>query len=182
MKILSEKDSQLFYKLWLPLLDFVNKKYNIYKEPGIIMATADLLDPSEVYKVSQKLWSDNKLIDMYLEQHKELSDEHQEIVRSWNRHVQSTFILERHLQKGSILISEDSNVYLVSGIVSSWEEMTAYFKTPVMLNATLIPFKDVIISDGIVSPYDLVIGNNAKKVFKDTYIEARNSNKIIRKL
>ena len=44
---LSEKDGQLFYKLWMPLLDYVNKKYKINKKlknmPG-----AKVLDPQEV--------------------------------------------------------------------------------------------------------------------------------------
>ena len=30
--ILSDKDGQLFYKLWLPLLDYVNEKFKVNKK------------------------------------------------------------------------------------------------------------------------------------------------------
>ena len=53
---LSQEDGQLYYRLWLPLLDFVNRKYrtssklkNITEKKG--------LDPAEVKKVADRLWS-----------------------------------------------------------------------------------------------------------------------------
>lgn len=36
-------------------------------------------------------------------------------------------MLERHLKKGSVFISTDTQeVYMVSGIITSWEEMFFY--------------------------------------------------------
>lgn len=52
-----------------------------------------------------------------------------------------------------MLISmEDEKVYQVAGIMSSLEEMFQYAPMPLMVEATLIPFRDVIITDGIVMP------------------------------
>ena len=51
---LSQEDGQLYYKLWLPLLDFVNKKYGINSKMKSI-ATAKNLDPADVKEVANKL-------------------------------------------------------------------------------------------------------------------------------
>ena len=48
---LSQEDGQLYYKLWLPLLDYVNKKYRVNRKLKSI-ATAKELDPAEVKKVA----------------------------------------------------------------------------------------------------------------------------------
>lgn len=61
--------------------------------------------------------------------------------------------MERHLKKGSMLISmEDEKVYQVVGIISSLKEMFLYAPMPLMIEATLMPFKDVIITDGLIMP------------------------------
>ena len=47
---LSEKDGQLFYKLWLPLLDYVNEKCKVNKNVKD-MANAKSLDPQVVKEI-----------------------------------------------------------------------------------------------------------------------------------
>lgn len=91
---LSEKDGQLFYKLWLPFLDYVNEKCKVNKKVKD-MANAKSLDSME---------------------------------------------------------------------------------------ATFIPFRDVIISDGLVMPYNIVIGKNMAKQFKDVYMSAKKSGTLIKSL
>ena len=95
----------------------------------------------------------HSLIDDYLAQ-AQLSDENRDIVSSWKKHISGKFILERHLKKGSIFISlDDEKVYLVKGLNSTWREMLDGMPPPVLLNATLLPWKDVIISDGLVASF-----------------------------
>ena len=48
---LSEKDGQLFYKLWLPLLDYVNEKCKVNKNVKD-MANAKSLNPQEVKEIA----------------------------------------------------------------------------------------------------------------------------------
>lgn len=182
MMTLSQEDGQLYYKLWLPLLDFVNRKYHVNRKLKSI-ATAKELDPAEVKEVANKLWSDVAVIDDYLKECVDLPEEYKEIIRSWKRRIQGTFMMERHLKKGTIFISlEDSEVYQVSGIVSSWEEMLYGAPMPLMLEATFMPFRDVIISDGLVIPYNIFVGGGMKRMFKDIYIDAKESGKIHRSL
>lgn len=173
---LSAEDGQLYYNLWLPLLDYVNKKYQINTKLKH-MATATDLNPSEVKEIADRLWDDVSVIDEYLREHQgDLDEGHKEIINSWKRRIRGKFILERHLKKGSIFISMgDEQVYQVSGIISSWEEMFYYEPVPLMLEATFMPFKDVIISDGLVMPYKIVIGRNMAGNFKDIYMAAKKN-------
>ena len=114
---LSEKDGQLFYKLWLPLLDYVNEKCKVNKNVKD-MANAKSLDPQEVKEIANVLWDDISLIDQYLiDQRTDISDEHKEII-----------------------------------------------------------------SDGLVMPYNIVIGKNMAKQFKDVYMSAKKSGTLIKSL
>ena len=175
---LSPEDGQLYYGLWFPLLDFVNRKYRVSRRLKSI-ATAKSLNLADVKEVTNKLWSDVTIIDDYLKENEDLPEEHREIVRSWKRRVQGKFMMERHLKKGTIFISlEDEEVYQVSGIISSWEEMFFGAPMPLMLEATFMPFRDVIISDGLVMPYNIIVGGGMKQMFKNVYMTAKKSGQI----
>ena len=91
--------------------------------------------------------------------------------------------MERHLKKGSIFISlENEEVYQVSGIISSWEEMFYGAPMPLIVEATFMPFKDVIISDGLVMPYFVIVGGGMRQMFKDVYLTAKKNGRIHRSL
>ena len=175
---LSQEDGKMFYKLWLPLLDFVNKKYRVNCKLKNI-ATAKELNPMDVKEITNSLWEDVSIIDEYLKECENLPEEHKEIVRSWKRRIKGKFMMERHLKKGTIFISmENEEVYQVSGIISSWEEMFFGAHMPLILEATFMPFRDVIISDGLVIPYNIIIGGGMKRMFKEIYMDAKKNGRI----
>lgn len=176
--VLPEEDVKLFYKLFFGLLDYVNekKKVNDLKD----LAEQKSLDPDAVKKIANVVWKDTSLIDAFLsERGNSLTPEEQEILRSW-KHVQSgRFIIERNLKKGSVVISlEDNSVFLVRGIITSLEEMFFYRPLPVMIEADLLPFKGVIITDGLVYPINIFMGGGVKKSLKDTYNSAKKRGQI----
>ena len=174
MNTLSEEDAKLFYQLWLPLLEYVNKKTRAVPSLKHI-DTAKRLNTTDVKKVAERLWDDVSLIDRYLQANPEIPEEHREILLGWKRRIRGRFTMERHLKDGSIFIGPESEetVYLVSGIITSWEEMFDWRPMPVFMNAVLIPFRDVIISDGLNVSYSIMIGTNMKKELKDIYILRR---------
>ncbi|MEE1139518.1 MAG: hypothetical protein U0M02_13665, partial [Acutalibacteraceae bacterium] len=104
-------------------------------------------------------------------------------LESWRHPVSGRFILERHLAKGSIFIDTESlNVYLVNGLTEPWSEMLADYRPPILLQATLIPFGNCIISDGLVYPQNIIFGSGAGSDFKDFYMNAKQNGKIITSL
>jgi hypothetical protein len=181
--VLSTDDAQLFYKLFLPLVDYVNRKYRISSKLKPLSGSGGL-DIRIVKEVANKMWDDVSVIDEYLTAAADvIPQEHQDIIRGWKRRIRGKFVLERNLKNGSIFISmDDEQVYQVSGITSSWGEMFYNAPLPILMEATLIPFKDVIISDGLVMPYRVVIGSTMARGFKDIYMSAKKNGKLHIKL
>ena len=172
---LERSDAELFYRLWFPLLDFVNRKYHICPDAGII-AKGHGVDASDAKAIADYLWSNTEVIEEYLSKAK-LSEENAQIVSGWQQCKAGRYILERHLKKGSVFISaEDGAVYMVKGLFSTWPEMLG--EAPVILDAVLIPFKGSIISDGLVMPYRICFGKGAREDFKDAYTNAKRNNAI----
>ncbi len=177
MTKLKDEDSALFYKLWIPLLNYVNEKKGI--NPSLSLIDSDKLPyPKNFKEVANALWSETSLIDAYLSENEGLSDEEKEIIRSWKRCLTGTFILERILKKGAILISENEEVYQVSGIISTWEELFGFARLPILIDTTLIPFRNVIITDGLMQSYNIIIGGNMSRGFKEVYMREKNLGKI----
>lgn len=177
--ILSEADAKLFFELWLGLLDYVNKKYHMNPQLSEISPKISL-PINQIMKVSDWLWEHPDEIDSYLSENNHLIIEHQEIVRGWKSFVRGSFIVERHLRKGSIFISSQTlKVYLVKGITEPWDTLLRHDSLPIMLQTTLIPFRNIVISDGLVRPYDLMFGGGMKQELKDIYLSAKKNGEII---
>ena len=56
--------------------------------------------------------------------------------------------------------------------------MFSYMPLPILLKATLIPFKDKIISDGLVIHYNVCFGKGYSSEFKDIYMNAKKNKSI----
>ena len=172
---LERSDADLFYRLWFPLLDFVNSKYHVCSEAGPINKELGV-DACDAKAIADYLWSHTGVIEEYLTVAK-LPDEYAQIVAGWKQCKAGRYILERHLKKGSAFISvEDGTVYMVKGLFSTWAEMLG--EAPVLLDAVLIPFRGSIISDGLVMPYRICFGKGAREDFKDAYMNAKRNSAI----
>ena len=181
-RTLSEADADLFYQLFFPLLGYVNEKHRIV--PGLRHIMPGMsIRAEDAKEIADKLWEDPGFIDRYLAE-RTLPEDRRSILLSWKNRRQGTFLVERHLAKGSIFIdADDSSVYQVCGIRSDWEEMLDWCPLPVLVHAVLIPFRDVIITDGLVfSEPGLMFGPGARKMLKDVYMEAKSAGVVIRTL
>lgn len=180
--VLPPEDGDLFYHIFFPFLDFVNGKLHINKLKNL--GAKKSLDPGTVKEIAEAAWSDTSLIGEYLAAHgSALPLEHQAILKSWERCISGRFVLERNLKNGGILISlDDESVYQVRGIKSSFEEMYYYHSLPVMIDATLLPFKGVIITDGLLGTMNVFLGSGVKKQMKDIYTAAKRRKQIVTKL
>ncbi len=181
MKTLNEADRKLYFKMFLPLIDYVNEKKEVNNLKDV--EHAKHLSHLKLKQIADAMWEDTCIIDEYLKiKSAELTERERSIIVSWKNCISDDFFVERHLKDGSILICNDGNIYQVCGITSTFEEMLRGFPMPVAIRATLIPFEDVIITDGIILPYGIVFGGGIKQTLKTTYMEAKNKGRIIKKL
>lgn len=178
--ILTDEKAKLFYDLWIPLLDYVNKKHHLVK---VLygMTSPKGLPLMDVIKISEKLWENVSVIDEYLESVSEkMPAEHREIVAGWKKAVHGRFIVDRHLKRGTVLVfMEDNRVFVVCGIYSSLQEILEGFPIPQVVQTTLIPFENTIIYDGIVQPLGISLGKNMADEVKQIYKKAKETGNLI---
>ena len=178
--ILTNDEAIYYYKLWIPLLDYVNRTKRLI--PYLYgMTSPQGLPLSDVNVITSALWENPHIIENYINDNSNsFSSDDLSILKSWmNNNIHDKFIVDRHLKKGSVLISmQTEEVYIVKGIYSSWKEMLDKFPMPQIVEATLIPFKDTIIHDGIVIPYGITLGKNVSEHSKTIYMNAKNNNSI----
>lgn len=178
--ILSAEDKRTFFRLFIPLLQFTNQKFEInkYLDEDLRAGHPDLEDLKEVADI---LWQHTDTIDEFIEANKDrLSAAEHSLLESWRRPISGRFVLERHLAKGSIFLeSKAGTVYLVKGLTDPWSVMFANIAPPILLDTTLIPFRDCIISDGLTVTHNIYFSTGARNDFKDVYMHAKQNGKII---
>ncbi len=175
---LKREEAELFYSLWFSMIREVNNAYGVVPKIRRDPKSGGVFFP-DVQVVADFVWEHTDVIDEYLEE-ADLPNEHEEIIAGWKRRKRGTYIIERNLAKGSVFVSaDDGSVYIVQGLLSSFEEMLAGWSFPVLAEATLLSFKGKIITDGLVYPQRIRFGRESIADFKDVYMDAKNKGKII---
>lgn len=182
--ILTHDQSQHFYSLWIPLLDFVNKRYQI-NENIYGMTSPQGLPLPVIHEIREALWENRELIDEYVQQNPlHLLPDDLSIISSWKSAVSDVFIVLRHLKSGSIFIPSTQNdtAYIVCGLFSSWEEMLQGAPLPTAVKTVLIPYGDKIIYDSLIVANRVLFGGNMKRSFNDHYRELKANGRVYKSL
>ena len=93
--ILSAEDKRTFFRLFIPLLQFTNQKFEInkYLDEDLRAGHPDLEDLKEVADI---LWQHTDTIDEFIEANKDrLSAAEHSLLESWRRPISGRFVLER---------------------------------------------------------------------------------------
>ena len=142
---LTPEDAALFYELFMPLLNYVNHHYHVTED---IDFTGKSVDAAKAMEVARFLWEQPSIIDDYINENI-FPLEEMDILSNWKHCIPGRFIIERHLKKGSIFIStKGESVYLVNGIIDSWEDMLFGVPTPIIVDAVLLPSKTALFPMG----------------------------------
>jgi hypothetical protein len=178
---LSEKDSQLFFKLMFALQYYINGKYDIIKN---VKSFKDFINqPLSAKKIVRDyLFEHIDIIDEFIEDNAhELDRDEIDILLSWKHFISRKFIIERFLSKYAVFIAE-GKIYAVQALQESFTEVLQNQPTPIYVKTVLIPFKGQIVYDGILEPYGISFGDGVKTIIKDSYRNAKESGTIIHDL
>jgi len=176
---LSSEDNELYYKLMWSLQYYINRQVGLLKEITTLEEYANL--PSEKkFKVRNMLWDNPKMIDAYLQENPEgFSSAELEIVRKWKDFVKGSFYILRHLKKYSIFMGNNDQIYAVVGLRSPLEDVIPSYALPCVVEAILLPFKGLIIYDGMFNTYNISIGGGIRAGLNHTYAVAKQKERII---
>ena len=172
--ILAPEDAALFYRAWWPLLKWANDQRNVIPRfstptPERRMSVA-LANP-----IRKVLWAEDSLRERFLsEGAADLGAAERELIGSWTQRVSGRFVALKHLQKHSIFMSKD--VFAIIGLYSPLAELIP--RVPMFVEATLLPFRDRIIIDGIIESMQIGFGAGARRMLQAQFTEAKAKSQI----
>jgi len=180
---LTAEQTERFYRIWWPLLRFVNKRLRLF--PDILKSSMQSKVPIEAaVEIREALWDDDSLLDAFIKENPgELPAEDLEVAASWKQRLKGTFFVLRHLKKYSVFLDDDDRprAYGVLGLVSPVEDVIGPY-LPVMVKAVLLPFEDKIIYDSLLAPYSVAFGRNILASLNRTLRDAQEREGIITSL
>lgn len=176
---LSEENADLFFKLMLPLLAYVNRKLELLPEVSTL-EEFEKIPFGDKAVIRDGLYENIHLIDSFIDENpedfpmKELA-----VVASWKNFIKGDFYIERFLKKYAVFISDDGKVYAVLSLRNSLDEMIPAYALPIRVQTVLLRFQDEIVYDGFVAPYQITFGGGYREDLKRIYQKAKKQDKII---
>ncbi|MDR2301259.1 MAG: hypothetical protein LBF38_04385 [Deltaproteobacteria bacterium] len=184
---LSKTDSQLFFKIWLDLVYYVNFRHKVVPvnpKPGFEDEIP--VEPQDLFKIRNALWEHPQWIDYYLlsDDKPTMSQEEHEILAGWRAHfVKGDFFLIAGLNKYAAVVSDEKRPRLF-GVTGLTAPLVNVYKKPLPLKARLVllPFKGQIIYDSITELYETSFGFFKRFSLYRKYLRLRKTSGFIEKL
>ncbi len=180
--LLSWEDAELFFRLHRSLMCFVNERLGVI--PGVsdpeafgALAPEDRLAVREAFLTNEPI----ELIEAFVEKNPaKLTEDELAIVASWRHHVAGTFYIFRQLKNYMVFLSsaDPPVAYGVVALTEPFEDLIGA-ALPRMVETMLLPFKDKIIYDGLLSDFNLSFGGGIKRMLNDSYRRAKERQGIV---
>jgi len=167
---LSAEDTALFYRLQRCLLAYANRQLGTV--PGAGRAEdVGKLPRHELAVLRDALYADARLLDRYVGENPDgLATQDLAIIASWGQRVAGRFYVVRHLKGYSVFMSEKpTHLYGVLGLTDPIETVLGGAPLPVLVQATLLPFRGCIVYDGMMGVYQISFGRGIRRSMDETF-------------
>lgn len=131
----------------------------------------------------RKLWQhDSQFIEQFLVSNQQLSFDDADIIRRWDQKVSGEFLILKYYREYAVfLCMETSKYYAVKALTDDFTIVLSC-RDPLMVEATLYPYKEHIIWDGIVMLSNIVFGKSMSTSFAESADMAQANGKIIQQI
>lgn len=181
--LLQPAEAELFFKLHRALMFFVNQQLHIL--PKISTTEEYAHQPPEArLKVHKAFLDEIDLIEKFIDENPaDFTDDDLEIVQSWHHLVSGTFYIFRNLKKYTVFLlwQEQPIAYGVVALTDPFEDLVGPY-LPVMVETTLLPFRDKIVYDSLLGGYNISFAGGIRRSLKESYDEAKKRLGIITSL
>lgn len=182
MMTLKENESETFYKLFMSLLEYTNKKFKIDEDIPALRTPKDA-EPSKLLPIRNKLWEDNTVIDEYIGDNTELlSDNEKQILSGWKKRISRNFTILKHKEQHTVFLDSEGDksfLYGVIGIQYPLSKLIPALKLPLNASVVLLPFGDKIIYDGFILLSEVQFGGQALDGLNELCYEIEKNDGII---
>src|SRR6516162_6316279 len=182
--LLTPHDVELFFKLLRALMFFVNQRLKVIPNEVASPEEFSSLSPEVRLKVRDAFLNHTDLIQAFVEENPaHLTDDELDIVRSWQHLVHGKFYVFRQLKKYMVFLSTDKQpiAYGVVALSQPFEELVGPY-LPVLTQTVLLPFKGMIVYDGLIASYPISFGPGIRRSLNESFKEAKARHGIVTSL
>jgi len=182
--LLESHEVELFFRLHWALMFFVNQRLKVIPNKVATPEEFAALSPEMRFKVREALNDNLGLIESFTaENPAQLSDDELDIVRSWRHLVTGEFFVFRELKKYTVFLSTTTPAiaYGVLALSQPFEDLIGPY-LPVLTQTVLLPFKGVIVYDGLMSSYSISFGPGIRRNLNQDFKEAKARHGIVTSL
>jgi len=166
-----------FITLYMRLLYYAGQRREVLS-PALSFSDF-LAEPWQVkYACREAIYEPWPLIKDFLTTHGDtLTGEEQKTVDAWTRSISGTFVVLRHLKKYTIFLHSTSppSAFGVLGLTTDLEELLPKSRLPIGVKTVLLPYRGVVVYDGLLSVYDIIIGPNMRYGLNEDYKNIKNA-------
>ena len=177
-------DVKTFYEIQSSLYSFVNQQRRLFPQFETTEELRERATLEQLNAIRQALYDDIRLLDEFVAANPGgLPEGHLEIARTWRHFRAGTFYILRYLKKYTVFLDsgDPPRAYGVLGLHSDFDEIIP-MRPPIMVEAVLLPFRDRIVFDGLLKPYNIRFGGGIKRSLNDAYRLAKERFGIITSL
>lgn len=182
--LLEPQDVELFFKLHRALMFFVNQRLKVVPDDIASPDAFAAVSPQVRLKVRDAFLQHTDLIQQFIEENPaHLTSDELDIVRSWRHLVHGKFYVFRELKKYTVFLSTTSPAiaYGVLALSQPFEDLIGPY-LPVLTQTVLLPFKGVIVYDGLISSYNISFGPGIRRNLNQDFKEAKVRHGIVTSL
>jgi Domain of unknown function (DUF6398) len=182
--LLTQQDVELFFRLQRALMFFVNQHLKAITNELASPDEFAALSPEVRLKVRDAFLSHTDLLQSFVDENPaQLTEEELAVVRSWRRLVAGQFYIFRELKKYTVFLSADKQpiAYGVLALSQPFEELVGPY-LPVLTETVLLPFKGVIVYDGLLNTYRISFGPGIRRSLNERFKEAKARHGIVTSL
>jgi Domain of unknown function (DUF6398) len=182
--LVEPQDVALFFRLHWTLMFFVNQHLKVIPDNPAGPEEFAALSPEVRLKVRDALNGKLDLIESFVaENPAHFSEDELDIIRSWRHLVAGTFYVFRKLAKYTVFLS-NSNPAVAYGVLALSEPFEDLIgpNLPIMVKAVLLPFKGMIVYDGMMSAYSISFGPGIRRSLNESFKEAKLRHGIVTSL
>jgi len=182
--LLEPQDVELFFKLHRTLMFFVNQRLKVLPDDIASPEKFSSLSPNVRLKVRDAFLAHTDLIQSFVDGNPaHFSDDELDIVRSWQHVVPGTFYILRELAKYTVFLSTD-NPQIAYGVLALTDPFDLLIgrPLPIMVQTVLLPFKDKIVYDGLMTSRNISFGPGIRRSFNESFKEAKARHGIVTSL
>lgn len=178
MNRLPEKEVARFYKIHFALLPYINRRYKIvsgYGDPENYRNVSSNDLHKKVIPIRDYWVAHPEVVREFIkEDPAKLTPEELELTRGWQFPFKDNFFVINHLKDYTVFYqwSEQGKAFGVLGLYDPIANVIPDRALPLRVQIVLLPFQDKIIYDGIISPYNIILGPGYRRSLMADYKQA----------